>query len=46
MAGHGIWGHIPSICGHMTVYDGICQGVRIPDEKKQARQNSLQMSIY
>ncbi len=31
MTGHGIWGHIPSICGHMTVYDGICQGVRIPD---------------
>ncbi len=20
MTGHGIWGHIPSICGHMTVY--------------------------
>jgi hypothetical protein len=31
MTGHGIWGHIPSICGHITVYDGICQGVRIPD---------------
>jgi hypothetical protein len=31
MTGHGIWGHIPSICGHMTVYDGICQVGRIPD---------------
>ena len=31
MTGHGIWGHIPSICGHMWSYDGICQVGRIPD---------------
>jgi hypothetical protein len=36
MTGHGIWGHIPSICGHMTVYDGICQVGRIPDVDSQA----------
>ncbi len=32
MTGHGIWGYIPSICGHMTVYV-MLSGFQIIDSR-------------
>ncbi len=35
MTGHGIWGHIPSICGYMTVYV-MLSGFQMSDSESQA----------